>query len=513
MIKCWKAEGFFINMKKYLLLIFALFTYNSIAQYTPNDKDLVLTTFKREFNREILKSYINSNNPVKINAVLLSIANSGDSSLAADLINNIKDSEYRSFALTQTGIIKNEFKSEDLLNKLQSENNNFEYTFRLYRMPKIPGDKKIYVDALRKSLSRKDNKTIPYLLGCLRKLKYFPDDDHLASEIFKLNAFDLKIEVVKLLPYYIKKESVLLKYLLYFAEKNENIVRQASVSISEITEPFLYKQLNEFLKNKIKSSGISDLIKNEMLLSYIKLNHPSFVQVNNLFGDFINKKGWIDAAQLIGDQDSKVYLIKLFNEGDYHVKLYSVIALEELNKDSSLTAIITGLKSQDNLLKDLLDESARTKGDFESIWNNAFKYKTAEIITSKGKIKLKLLPEYAPLSVGNFCKLASEKFFNGNLFHRVVPGFVIQTGDTTNTGWGGPGYSITTEVSPLSYNKGVLGMASSGKDTEGSQWFITTGNYPHLDGRYSVFGNVIDGMNVVENITQEDKIISVRLYK
>jgi cyclophilin family peptidyl-prolyl cis-trans isomerase len=95
----------------------------------------------------------------------------------------------------------------------------------------------------------------------------------------------------------------------------------------------------------------------------------------------------------------------------------------------------------------------------------------------------------------------------------VVPGFVIQGGDPTGTGWGGPGYEITSEFSPLEYNRGIVGMASAGKDTEGSQWFVTTGNYPHLNGRYTIFAEVLKGMDVVEKIKQDDKILSVNLLR
>jgi len=147
--------------------------------------------------------------------------------------------------------------------------------------------------------------------------------------------------------------------------------------------------------------------------------------------------------------------------------------------------------------------------DFEEIWSNSFKYKKAVIKTNRGEIVIQLEPEYAPLSVGNFVMLASRGFYNGVKFHRVVPNFVIQAGDPEGTGWGGPGYSITSEFSPLTYERGTLGMASSGRDTESSQWFITHSYFPHLDGRYSIFGKVISGMDVVDKIIRNDLIVSI----
>ena len=151
-------------------------------------------------------------------------------------------------------------------------------------------------------------------------------------------------------------------------------------------------------------------------------------------------------------------------------------------------------------------------GYLEDFVKNAFKYSTAVVETEKGNFKIEFLPQYAPVSVGNFCKLAKDNFYNGIEFHRVVPGFVTQCGDSTATGWGGPGYEIISEFSPLPYEVGMVGMASAGKDTEGSQWFVMQGNYPHLDGRYSVFAKVTDGMDVVYNIDQNDKITNIKLF-
>lgn len=148
---------------------------------------------------------------------------------------------------------------------------------------------------------------------------------------------------------------------------------------------------------------------------------------------------------------------------------------------------------------------------FEDIWSYAFKYKQATIKTSKGDVTIEFNSEIAPISVANFCMLADKKFYNGIVFHRVVPGFVIQAGDPTATGWGGPGYDIVSEFSDTDFRIGYLGMASAGKDTEGSQFFIMQGSHPHLDSRYSLFAKVTEGMNVVYNITEDDKIISIKL--
>ena len=126
----------------------------------------------------------------------------------------------------------------------------------------------------------------------------------------------------------------------------------------------------------------------------------------------------------------------------------------------------------------------------------------AIIKTNYGDIKLELFAERAPLTVANFIKLAEKDFYDGVIFHRIIPDFMIQTGDPTGTGRGGPGYTFKDEFHPeLKHAKpGILSMANSGPNTNGSQFFITLKPTPGLDGRHSVFGQVIEGMDVVEKI-------------
>lgn len=135
--------------------------------------------------------------------------------------------------------------------------------------------------------------------------------------------------------------------------------------------------------------------------------------------------------------------------------------------------------------------------------------KYAIVKTNKGEVKIELFPEVTPFTVYNFVKLSERGYFNGTIFHRVVPNFVIQGGDPTATGNGGPGYSIRSELSQLNYMTGAVGMASSGKDTEGSQWFITHSPQFHLDSKYTLFGIVIEGQDVVDNTQIGDKIESI----
>jgi len=130
--------------------------------------------------------------------------------------------------------------------------------------------------------------------------------------------------------------------------------------------------------------------------------------------------------------------------------------------------------------------------------------------TSKGNIVLELAEDDAPNTVANFVNLAEKGFYNGVTFHRVLADFMIQGGDPTGTGRGGPGYVIADEFSPrLRHARGVLSMANAGPNTGGSQFFITHVACPHLDGKHAVFGRVIEGMDVVDSIRQGDRIEKV----
>lgn len=135
------------------------------------------------------------------------------------------------------------------------------------------------------------------------------------------------------------------------------------------------------------------------------------------------------------------------------------------------------------------------------------------IKTDKGDIVLKLLVEEAPGSVANFVHLVNSKYFDAKNFHRVVPNFVIQGGCNRGDGWGSEDYSIRSEFTDRHYTEGSVGMASAGKDTEGTQWFITHSPTPHLDGRYSIFAITESGMDVVHQIEVGDKILSATLIK
>jgi len=202
-------------------------------------------------------------------------------------------------------------------------------------------------------------------------------------------------------------------------------------------------------------------------------------------------------------------------------------ALAKQKSDAANQAIKSALDSSDHLVRSKAVTLLRANGagDFSSrigtvkTRNTDADYRraiarigkkiAATVVTSRGSFVIEFLPEEAPLTVDNFIQLAKKGFFNGQTIPRVVPNFVIQAGDPRGDTNGGPGYQIRCEINEVPYERGAVGMALSGKDTGGSQWFVTHSPQPHLDGGYTVFGHVIRGMEVVDNIARGDVISRV----
>ncbi len=158
-------------------------------------------------------------------------------------------------------------------------------------------------------------------------------------------------------------------------------------------------------------------------------------------------------------------------------------------------------------------ESATTEATYGIVASNRVNRTVAVLETERGKIEIELYRQDAPLTVANFVTLARGGFFDGLSFMRVVPYFVIQGGDPRNDMEGGPGYTIRCEINTRPYERGSVGMALAGKDTGGSQFFITLSPQPHLDGGYTCFGRVISGLTAAERMTAGDRIVKVRIVE
>lgn len=135
--------------------------------------------------------------------------------------------------------------------------------------------------------------------------------------------------------------------------------------------------------------------------------------------------------------------------------------------------------------------------------------KTAKIETAHGTLTIELFEKDAPGTVANFEKLAKEGFYDGLTFHRVIPNFMIQGGCPNGTGTGGPGYKIPCEINANKHLRGTLSMAHAGPNTGGSQFFVCHAPQPHLDGVHTVFGQVTEGLEIVDKVRQNDKMIKV----
>ncbi len=158
--------------------------------------------------------------------------------------------------------------------------------------------------------------------------------------------------------------------------------------------------------------------------------------------------------------------------------------------------------------------SARTLDDYRGVVQGVMFARENVTVTidveGRGAVDVELLGRDAPLTVANFLRLVDQRYFDGNRWHRVVPNFVVQDGDRTGTGSGGPGWAIRDEINRQRYDVPMLGMALSGPDTGGSQWFINLSPQPHLDGIYTIFGKVTGSYNGLRRITQGDVIRSIR---
>lgn len=189
-------------------------------------------------------------------------------------------------------------------------------------------------------------------------------------------------------------------------------------------------------------------------------------------------------------------LISTMNDSDRTVAWEAAVALEK----------ITGKEYRQYVAPNSLP--SHTNFDWAT-FERLRKQPEMRVATSRGTFVITMFPDDAPFTCLNALALVSKGFYDGLLFHRVVPNFVVQGGDPRGDGWGGPGYAIRSEFGYLRYERGMVGMASAGKDTEGSQFFITHSRQPHLDGRYTIFGRVTAGMDVVDRIQVGDTITRI----
>lgn len=265
-------------------------------------------------------------------------------------------------------------------------------------------------------------------------------------------------------------------------------------------------------RSRLQALGDSDMVPVILACDQIATNHL-YQLTPELLAAY-------ERATVAGNADIKAAILGTFVEfGDSLTqsdRLNRIIqtALSDSNRAVRLTAerVATVLKIA-YAPSDTRYPSTITRENYLSVYPVSAANPMAEISTQKGTIKIELLRSAAPKAVANFIRLAKSGFYNGRVWHRVVPDFVVQDGCPRGDGWGGPGYEIRCEYNDLPYNTGSVGMATSGKDTGGSQYFICQSPQPHLNGRYTLFGNVVAGMDVVEKTEIGDSIKSVKIIE
>jgi len=368
-------------------------------------------------------------------------------------------------------------------------------------------------------------KNIKYVLNDTLKILVTNKIDSLMFDFTKPISFrgELFLSRFELFGSYGEHENMLsefglpIKYQIQFYAKNPNAEKAANMLFESFGRSFRTKDKIDILQKILE---INDKISYSNSLRIVLMNALKSVNaplislaadgVDSLFISENSKQLLeIISNQIDKYKDNPNYLeatISLVNLAEKIDKDFYMTILEKV-KSSELFSIrkFYSIKTGDKQI------GFKELDKFEDIWSYAFKYKQAVIRTSKGEVVIEFDSEIALISVANFCMLAKQNFYEGIAFHRVVPGFVIQAGDPTATGWGGPGYDIVSEYSDTDFGIGYVGMASAGKDTESSQFFIMQGSHPHLNSRYSLFAKVIEGMDVVYNITEEDLIISIEL--
>jgi cyclophilin family peptidyl-prolyl cis-trans isomerase len=296
-------------------------------------------------------------------------------------------------------------------------------------------------------------------------------------------------------------------------EKDSNPYNKAALltalSKSKNSWKFLDQQLQHATIPVIQSTAASALVAVNTSPSFDPSMTKQFAQV------YINAVGTGDPAVIgiVADalQNPKLGYREVITDFNFLYEARKKLSLpkdnESLQPLEAAIAYFEGKKSADPV-----------KNEFNhpidwALVKTISKDQKVLIKTDKGDIVIRLLVEEAPGSVANFVHLVNARYFDSKNFHRVVPNFVIQGGCNRGDGSGSEDYSIRSEFSTRHYTEGSVGMASAGKDTEGTQWFITHSPTPHLDGRYSIFAVTESGMDVVHRIEVGDRIISVLLVK
>jgi len=315
---------------------------------------------------------------------------------------------------------------------------------------------------------------------------------------------------------YNENQTDLSKSVIVAYQASSNIYEKAFLlkSIGEDVNNYEFVARQVFGNNQhiIQTDAIEALIEMRKNKSFDKISQKSGKDLRKLFVEYFKTAingGDVAIVATVADllRDSTYNFVKQL-DNTYFLKQ----ALSKLRLPRDIESYVELLKTVDYFFG-THSEIPRFRSDsidWELVSSIPVKQKVL-IKTTKGDIEVELAVNEAPGTVANFIKLIKTKFLNKGVFHRTVPNFVIQAGCPRGDGWGSPENTIRSELYESYYDEGSIGMASSGKDTEGSQWFITLSPTPHLDGRYTIFGKVTNGIKVAHQIEVGDSIIEYKI--
>jgi len=287
----------------------------------------------------------------------------------------------------------------------------------------------------------------------------------------------------------------------YLGHGDPKIVEEALEGLNQLPEESFTPPIRVAMKKALERGdvGITTLVAQTADKFKWKDFAPSLATVYHLFTqrDQIEAKvAVLSALGSIGDHSHLELFKTALSDPDRVVIMAAVEGIKSISgKDESARIPLNSASSNPTPSAKEIADSVR---------------RTFVIKTNRGDITIRTLDD-APLNATNFARLAIGGFYKGKTFHRVVPNFVIQGGDPRGDGYGGPGYLVRDEFSSIRHSRGTVGMATAGKDTGGSQFFINVAPNPHLDGRYTIFAEVTSGMDIVDKIEAYDQINSVQI--
>ena len=311
---------------------------------------------------------------------------------------------------------------------------------------------------------------------------------------------------------YIRKISIIDSLYKYSYHQNSKISTTSYQGLLSVTTHFYQNgglSKNQFKKYIVRGLESLDPVQIALAIRQIRthtLNSKNLRKKMYKPIPFLMKKNnpealleLIETIRFLYPQDGVDPLWKLMESNIYPVAQKAADVLKTLyNVEINKAKDLNYTPPEQRNLKKLYQYGLSTKIKF---------------ITEKGKFIIKASGRYTPYTYSAFLRMVDNNFYDRLTFHRVIPNFVIQGGDPRGDGWGGPDFSLLTEVAPVSFICGSVGMASAGTDTEGSQFFITTSHQPHLDYEYTNFGKVIKGMDVIRNIEPGNKILSAHIME